>query len=206
MEKQKIISSIAFDVNGTLVDDTATFLTVINMMLRRLELQPLPHEKLRREFGQPWTKIFRDRGVRMEVWPEEKLYDMYNGFYTSFGVPKLAFDAARVLRDLHNRNISLALVSTQKEHVTMQSLTSIAPLFSVFLHGVSDKVQALRRVQAQCGPLAYVGDQVGDMRAARGADVVSIAYTGGLHTKDMLEAESPDFVINEFKELLKLPS
>ena len=88
-----------------------------------------------------------------------------------------------------------------------KSPINIAYLFDDFWHGVTDKVTALEEVKERYGGdkrIAYVGDQIGYLMAGNQVDAISIAYTGGLHSKEKLQKESPHFLIDTFKELPKL--
>jgi len=212
------VGCAAFDVNGTLVPDTPSpFLIVINMMFRELAyrfpklalaLKPLPHEILRREFGQPWTKVFRERGVTAEVISDEELYEIYNKFYKSFPKSFLAKGAFKTLKDLKKRGFHLAIVSTQKQEMNdwlLKDIPGFYDLFSDLRHGVQNKEQALAELNGRYGGTAYVGDQVGDMLAAKAVDAIAIAYTGGLHPRDMLDRSPYDFLIDAFPEICRLP-
>lgn len=66
-------------------------------------------------------------------------------------------------------------------------------------------LEALRRLGAEPGEAAYVGDSPFDIRAGRAAGVLSIAVAwGGIHGDAALLAESPDALVHEPGELLEL--
>ena len=211
-EEQKImentVSTIAFDVNGTLLDDTDVFIPVINLMCKAVHLDPMDPEELRERFT--WPDTFYKRGVNRKVWPIEKLYELYNDIYVQFTQPRLAIGVKDSLIKLKERGFKLVIVSSQQASITMLYLKSpinIVHLFDDFWHGVTDKVAALEEVKERYGGdkrIAYVGDQVGDIMAVHQVDGIAIAYTGGLHSKEKLRKASPDFLIDAFKELPKL--
>jgi phosphoglycolate phosphatase-like HAD superfamily hydrolase len=200
------LDAFGFDVNGTLVKDTPfPFLVIINMMFRRLGLEPVPIDKLRREFGQPWTKVFRVRGISEKEWPDSKLYELYNQLYQSFDQPPLASNAPYILKELKNRGFKLFVVTTQQPAVTVPSLEKILGLFDGAFYGVSDKGRVLETIRTNVGGLVYVGDQVDDVREAKRVGCLAIGYTEGLHPADMLEAAGSDFLVSNFREILNLP-
>ncbi|MFH1722635.1 MAG: HAD family hydrolase [Candidatus Altiarchaeota archaeon] len=47
----------------------------------------------------------------------------------------------------------------------------------------------------------YVGDMVEDIKAAKAAGMPSIAVTWGIHTKEKLEKEDPDIIVENLTEL-----
>ena len=49
-----------------------------------------------------------------------------------------------------------------------------------------------------------VGDTMMDVRASKNAGCYSIAVTYGIGKKEDLEAENPDLIIDDFKQILSL--
>src|SRR3989344_772279 len=125
MEQEKIpVACLAFDVNGTLLNDTKEFLTALNMMFPRLGSEPLPSESLRVVFGQPWTKIFRAKGITEEKFSEADLYKLYNEIYGSFSPPYLAVGAIETLKILKTHGFKLVIVSTQQKELSEKLLNT----------------------------------------------------------------------------------
>jgi pyrophosphatase PpaX len=63
---------------------------------------------------------------------------------------------------------------------------------------------ALARLGAQPREAAYVGDAPFDIQAAKAAGIFSIAVTwGGIHSRERLEAEAPDALVDTTEELLE---
>jgi phosphoglycolate phosphatase len=50
----------------------------------------------------------------------------------------------------------------------------------------------------------YVGDEVRDIEAARGAGVKSIAVTWGMNSADALRKSNPDYIVSTPEELVKI--
>jgi pyrophosphatase PpaX len=62
---------------------------------------------------------------------------------------------------------------------------------------------AAERLGARPADCAYVGDSPFDIRAARAADMFSVAVTWGrIHARDRLEVETPDAIVDAASELL----
>ncbi len=211
MSEKISIACFAFHVNGVLLNDTSEFLTVLNMMFRRLGAEPIPPETLRQIFGQPWTKIFRVKNIAEEKFSDADLYKLYNEIYGSFFPPRLAVGAIETLKILKARDFKLVVVSTQQKELSEKLLNAyenITNLFDDFWYGVHDKTQALKEVIAKYGATAYVGDQVGDILSSGEAHSVPIAYLSGLHPEQMLKTAlyfDQKFQAQSFKELLNLP-
>jgi phosphoglycolate phosphatase-like HAD superfamily hydrolase len=63
-------------------------------------------------------------------------------------------------------------------------------------------IVALERLSAEPDDTAYVGDAPFDIAAAKAAGVHAIGVTwGGIHTRERMEAEGPDVVVDTAEEL-----
>jgi pyrophosphatase PpaX len=63
---------------------------------------------------------------------------------------------------------------------------------------------ALERLSAKPEEAAYVGDAPFDVQAAKAAGVFAIGVTwGGIHSRERLEAEKPDALVDSVEELLE---
>ena len=64
-------------------------------------------------------------------------------------------------------------------------------------------LHALELLAAPASDAAYVGDSPFDIRAAKAAGVHAVAVTwGGIHHRERLEAEEPDAIVTDTRELL----
>lgn len=201
------VKLIAFDVNGTLFDDTRIFWEAINGIFLKYHKERLPVKVLQEKFGQPWTSIYREFGITETMASDDELHSIYNELYESQGAPAPVLRLKETLGWLDSMGISLAIVSTQQNTITIPLLEKygLAKFFCIISGSVSDKAAKLRNIADIAGLLpeqvAYVGDQEGDMRHAKKANCVSIAFCGGLHDRTRLEKTNPDFVIESMNEL-----
>ena len=218
MHSELDVRLMVFDVNGTLFNDTPLFISVINCILAMHECPEVDEPTFRSTFGQPWTSIFRDAGINEDRVPDRDLYVLYNQFYKdglqngSEHYPTLFPEEVATLDWLQGRDLLLAILSTQKKQMTVATMKAVElaeDKFAEILGGISDKASALRKLAGRQsfvpGELAYVGDQVRDIEYANAAGVVSVAFTGGVHSEERLRAAGPDHVIDTFSELRDLP-
>jgi len=204
------IKLIVFDVNGTLFDDTDIFWKAINGIFEHFDRLLLPLNILRKRFGQPWTRIYREEGISEDFATDEELYKIYNELYKNQPQPKPFPDVESTLHWLNKRGIKIAIVSTQQNEITIPLLKKygLGKLFFKVSGSVSDKAAALKEILKSANILsqsaAYVGDQEDDIRNAKKAKCVSIAFNGGLHSRNRLEALNPDFMIDKASDLKTL--
>ena len=210
---KKTIKAIIFDVNGTLFDDTEMFWNVINDMLERYGKKRLPLDKFRQQFGQPWTKIFRDQGIAESTASDGELYIIYNELYTKYGEesPPQPFEGEKeTLQWLWDKEIKLGIVSTQQNKITVPMLEKfgLRDFFSHLESGVSDKTQgilnAIEALRFEPDEAIYIGDQQADVEHAQAAGCLVLAFTGGLHTEEMLMKKNPDGFLGAFPNLKEM--
>lgn len=204
---------VGFDVNGTLFDDTALFIKAINGIFPRFGKPELPKDVLRQRFGQPWTKIYRDEGITEAMASEAELYKLYNELYLAGPRPKPFSGAKKALEWLIERGTDLFVVSTQQNAITGELLKTydLDDMFVQVAGSVGDKAAAIRQLYDITGvtadEAAYVGDQEGDIKHAKKAGCVSIAFAAknGLHEEERLQKVGPDHLIHKYADLKKLP-
>lgn len=205
------IKLIAFDVNGTLFDDTQIFWEAINGIFPRYDKERLPLKTLQEKFGQPWTSIYRESGITEKMASDDDLYKIYNELYERQDHPIPVPELKETLDWLEKIGVKLAIVSTQQNTITVSLLEKygLAKKFSKISGSVADKAAALRDIMSAFNLLpkqvAYVGDQEGDIKYAKKADCVSIAFCSGIHDKERLKKIQPDFIIESMPELKNLP-
>jgi pyrophosphatase PpaX len=119
-----------------------------------------------------------------------------------------------VLVRLKHEGHRLAIV-TAKRRATVELAFATIPLAHLFETVVGgDETErhkphpeplllAAKRLRADADECAYVGDSPFDVRAAKAAGMHAVAVTwGGIHSRAVLERESPDAVVTTPDELL----
>ena len=206
-----MIKLVCFDVNGTILDDTGIFLNAINGIFEKFGKPKLPLDALKKRFGQPWTKIYREEGISESVTSDRKLYEIYNELYINQGAAGIFPDLEPVLKWLKIKGLKMAIVSTQQNSITIPILekAGIKNYFSVIKGEVDNKSAKIKEVlsELKVAPVeaVYIGDQEGDIWHAKNAGCVSIGFCGGLHDLGRLKNAKPDFIIHNYGELKNLP-
>ncbi|MDE2001657.1 MAG: HAD family hydrolase [Patescibacteria group bacterium] len=205
------IKLVGLDVNGTSFDDTAIFWEAINGIFPRFGLPRLSLAQLQKEFGQPWTSIYRKNGLTEQMADDHELYRVYNELYRQQPEPKPADGLREALESLTRQGVRLAILTTQQDVITRPLLKKydLYDYFAYLVCGISDKAEELRILSGMSHipteKMAYVGDQEGDVRHANAAGCVSIGYTGGLHSFERLRSARPQFIIKSMRGLSRLP-
>ena len=133
---------------------------------------------------------------------------LHDGLQPCTGV----LDALRTLRD-EGRTLG---VVTAKRRATLALAFEVLPELSQFFEvtvGAEDTerhkphpaplLAALERLGADVSDAVYVGDSPFDVQAAKAAGTGSVAVTWGrIHSRERLEREGPDAVVDTVEELL----
>ena len=209
--KKMEVKSVCYDVNGTIIDDTAHFLNAINRIFGVFDLNRLPIEELKQRFGQPWTRIYREEGITGSMASEKELYILYNRFYSE-GLHKLQpFEGLKnCLKFLARQGLPLFIVSTQQNTITLPFLRfhNLAHFFLTIEGGVSDKAEALVKIASEqkldIAKMAYIGDQEQDMLHAINAGCIPIGFGSGLHDKKRLLAAGAKTIIMTHREFIDI--
>lgn len=210
-----LVKMVAFDVNGTLFDDNKVFWRAINDIFAEYGKERLSLDVLKERFGQPWTNIYRENGISEEMAGNDELYEVYNRLYWNYvsqDPPRPSPGLEYVMSQLISMELPVVIVSAQQNSITVPHLEYFGRLRWMFCRicgGVSDKADSLRCLAKEAriftAEIVYIGDQVGDVRHAKNAGCISVAFSKGIHSKERLTKESPDFIIDSMQELLDLP-
>jgi phosphoglycolate phosphatase len=198
---------VAFDANGTLLDDRDQFFEALNAVFIHFGCDPLPPDEIRERFSQPWTDIYSKAGIYPQHGQEE-LYRLYNDAYrAATPPPQAANGCAEALEALRAQGCLLAVISAQQDEITRPLLETLGLLthFNDVVSGVEDKAEALRallkRYNLAPAQSAYVGDQDSDMRFARRVGVLAIGYAGGIHSPARLLNAGAQVLIDRLDEI-----
>ena len=119
-------------------------------------------------------------------------------------------EAKKVLEKLYRAGKKLAVVSSHPGNILCEEAKEygLEKYFGFFVGDIKDKTEAILDICKKSNTIpslqnvAYIGDSIYDTRVAKGAGVYSIAITGGYHTKEKLQTENPDKIIENLAELL----
>lgn len=197
---------VIFDFDGTLADSFPWFCRILNDVadrfgFRRTEqheidaLRTMGARDLMRHFGIPaWKMPFIAHHVRKRKARE-------------LGETRLFDGIDRMLRELSDAGIALALVTSNSESNARAILGESARLIRTYECGVSmfGKAARFRKVLRRTGMAAHdaicVGDEIRDLEAAQKQGIAFAAVTWGYTTAEALIARSPTAVLHSVDEI-----
>lgn len=212
--KGMVVKAVIFDLDGTL-------------LLHKLELYEARREFLKRleEELQINTDPFLDlpaAHILNELSEEDRIIafrilgEVFEPFEMSAAeIAELREGVREALEFLKSHGIKLAIATNNSRESVRLCLKKVMidSCFDVIVtrDDVADLkpngkmiLEAVRRLGLKVDEVVHVGDTAHDILAAREAGVTSIAVTGGAHDRRLLESSNPDYIVNNFTEVLRV--
>jgi pyrophosphatase PpaX len=202
---------VLFDLDGTIVDSGWMILASFRHATRTVLGREIPDELLMARVG---SGHLVDQMSDFDPEMAEELALAYREFYVPLHSELRAFPGMiELLRTLDGEDRQLGVVSAKRGDIVQLAFDALG--FGDVMDVVvgSDEAPrgkphpdqilvALDRLGADPGGTAYVGDAPFDIAAAKAAGVHAVGVTwGGIHTRERMEAEGPDAVVDTADEL-----
>ena len=203
---------VLFDLDGTVIDSGAIILASMRHTALEVLGLELPDEQLMASVGGPGLEA-QMRALSPER--VEELVSVYRAHNEPLHDELVGFVGMDdVLVRLKDEGRRLGIV-TAKRRATVELAFARIPLEHLFETVVGgDETEehkpdpaplllALERMEGAASDAAYVGDAPFDIQAAKAAGLYSVGVTwGGIHARELLEAEEPDALVDAPEELL----
>lgn len=196
--------TVAFDWNGTLVDDTARACAATGVVLERLGLPPLGQEEFQAGFRLPLRAWIAGLGV-----PEGAIEEALREWNREMGdrPTELTAGAREVVTALRSSGIRLGVVSAAsldavRRDLGRPALEGFAAELDFMVGDAAPKRAAFVTLAgSRPGDFVYVGDTEYDMQEAHAAGVRAVGYAGGYRPAAALAATGADRVIERLSQL-----
>lgn len=216
------IKLICFDLDGTLVNSVPDLTLALNAMLDEFNLAACTDNDVRNWVGNGIPKMVEralnhagKHDVEKNYFEQavscfEKHYEHY--LNTASG---LYPQVAETLKQLHSKGYKTALVTNKAEQFLPDLLRffDIVEYFDLLLGGDTlaknkpDPMQvnfACEHFSVTKAETIMIGDSRNDILAGQNANIKTIALTYGYNYGEPVSLLNPDYIINEFNELLDL--
>jgi pyrophosphatase PpaX len=204
--------TILFDLDGTLIDSGAMILASFRHATRTVLAREISDDQLLAYVG---SSALREQMERIDPERAEELVLAYREHNEPLHAELQACSGiVDVLEALGCEGRRLGIV-TAKRHATVRLAFDVLPIERYFetVVAVEDTERhkphpdpillALERLGARADDAAYVGDAPFDVASAKAAGVFAVGATWGrIHTRERLEAEKPDALVDSPGELL----
>ena len=207
------IKHVCFDLDGTLVD---SYLNIYKATVKTLDVLGIPwsfsNEDFYNRIGHHFLDIFHE--LKIPVPDIEHFINVYKTFYFDFiDDSELYPGVTQVLEYLKNNNIHVSLLTTKGQDQADRIIEHFH-LTKYFSHIMGRRVGV--PVKPSPEPLLMIckdlnvlptesimtGDTELDIQCGKSAFVKTCGVTYGYRTREVLEKENPDFLIDKITALI----
>lgn len=204
-----------FDFDGTLVDTSYELTALVATVLEDYGKEPASREEVMRALGDGPRKLI-ERMLRLREINTGELDDALETYLARYeksspqaeviypGIPE-------ALRMLRARGVKCAVNTNKPEGIAIRVTENLFPgLFDLVVGDRADKKrkpsgdgvrEILTALEIRPEDAVYIGDTAVDIATARDANVPVIAACWGFRTREALEREHPDRIIDHPDEL-----
>lgn len=211
----KSFELFVFDLDGTLMDSSGTiYSTTIATFQKMGRDVVIPREELDKRIGAHFKDIFDELGIMVED-IEEYINNYKELYFDYLSETTLYPGVENVLDTLHLLGKKVALLTTKAQDQAEKILQrfNLDSQFHYVMgrrHGVAHKPdpEPLRMI---CSALeipiertVMIGDSEYDIKCGKGAGALTVAVSYGYRSRSLLEAESPERIVDSLDELTEL--
>lgn len=185
-------SIIVWDWNGTLLDDVAINLHIVNTLLHTRGIPPISSERYKQVFRMPIRDFYHDIGFDMTKEPFEVIAREYNRLYTAhFDTISLTEGVHDVLCHARDKGIDQYILSaSEKTSLAYQvNQKGISPFFQAIVGnddfsviGKIDKARLLAKELGDTKNILFIGDLHHDAEVASAMGADCVLYANGHQT------------------------
>lgn len=203
-------SKVLFDLDGTLVDNTAQILDAYQHTFSKLDLAYPGDVPLKKLFGTTLESIAAvlDIGT-VEI---QDFIDVFRAYDFRYTPDLVVGEIGQLLNNLIQSGVSVGVVTSKIKTSALATLAGAFPDLSLDVLVAGDMTT---RTKPDPEPLylacklldikpslsiAYVGDSVHDIGAAKAAGLTSVGVTWGV-AQETIEDAKPDFVVHDTADL-----
>ena len=212
------LTALILDFDGTIADTNACILATFNASFEALGLPVPAAEAITPLIGLPLGEMFERLTGSKEPCFIQQCIDMYHLLFpnTSKESVRLFDGVGETLHALKQRGLAIA-IATSRGRDSLDLLLhrlGIGELFDmmVCLEDVSNKkpapdmvISILHHLHKAADEALVVGDTVFDIEMGKRAGCLTCGVTYGNQTRQQLQQQAPDFIVDAFPMLLQLP-
>ncbi len=205
------IKTLIFDWSGTISDDRKPVYESNMRLLKSYGKETFDCDEWLRRSKLTFSDFLNDNGIE----GDHKI--LYAGYENSLHAlreeglkPIIHVDIIETLEKLKDKVNTMMIISSHPLGALEREMSEygIENYFKTVLGSTKNKAKAIKEYYETKNILSsevvYIGDTIFDIKAAKEANVISVALSTGYHSKEKLAEEKPDYLFNSFSEILKI--
>ncbi len=208
------ISSVIFDLDGTLIDTLADITDAVNALFKKTGLPSVTQARIRSLIGEGLPNLLSLASGQKQPETIAQMVEDYRQAYLACMLQKSALypGIAELLTKLYDWHMPMAVLSNKPHEFTepiCNALLADWPFVKCWGHKPNsprkpDPATALELANTMGCPASeacFVGDSTVDIDTAKNAGMMSIAVTWGYHDRKPLESAKPSALASDATEL-----
>jgi len=218
-EKENYLNNIhhvCFDLDGTIIDSNKTIYEATKYSLNQLKIEVYIGEEIfSGKIGQHFIDMFE--AFEIEVPDFEKFINIYKENYFKFIDYSTVYPGfPEVLFNLKNRGIKISLLTTKIQDQADKIIDhfGLREYFDLVM-GRRDEIAhkpsaeplllICKELSMQISNTLMVGDTELDIQCGKNAGALTCGLTYGYRTRELIEIENPDFILDSITSLETIP-
>lgn len=211
------IGGIIFDLDGTLADTLLDIAAGVNHALASENLPTAEPGTIKGWVGEGYLVLMQRAVPAASAAQLSRLIKTGGSYYAAHAtdLTHLYSGILELLTTLNRIKMPIAVLSNKPGPITKPTVEALCPSIRFeAVVGYRDEatkkpdpalaVEIARQMNLSANKVVFVGDSATDIATARNAGMPSIAVTWGFRTREQLEPEAPDALIDTPEELLTL--
>lgn len=198
---------LLFDYDGVIVDSLEIFRDKVISTCKRYGSNNINSKE---DFLNLFNGNFYEKLMESGI-PKEKVPLMISDFQIGLEEQKniKLFDGIKEMLEKLSKTNRLIIITSNVTRVVDESLKLKDITCFEEILGADKEISKVKKIEMMKSkykgcPLYYIGDTKGDILEGKKAGVKTIAVSWGWHSKEQLEEELPDFMMDSPPELVKL--
>ncbi len=211
------ISSLLFDLDGTLIDSRQDLVKAVNYTLDQLQFPCLPSSTIESYVGRGLSFLLKNAFQTSDSIILQKAIQIFNQFYETHCVDTTCPfpQTVEFLQAIQSQHILMAIVSNKPQRFTELILKKLN-LHSFFQFALGPEsvpfpkphpsalLTALNQLQTSPILSLFIGDSPMDIQAAHAVPMKVGIIPHGFSSQEELKKYNPDFMVPHFKDFLPL--
>jgi phosphoglycolate phosphatase len=202
-----MIKTVIFDFDGTIADTFYSSIEILNSLSDTYGFKKFGNEEIKKLRSKSMRDIVKELHISLFKMPSV-IKDFTSRAKKTITSQNPVNNIPQLLHELHSKGYDLNIITSNTvENVSIflnkHNLTFFSHIYSdESLFGKDIVISRfLRKYQINNDDAIYVGDEIRDIEAAHKVKIKIIAVTWGFNSEEALHRYSPDYVVNQPKQI-----